>query len=61
MEMKPGVKPKVHRSVKTRILAGGQGGELYRPKARFVIGDEVRRLTREEWLAKKPKHFEWVD
>ena len=61
MEMKPEVKPKVHRSVKTRILAEGPGGELYWPKAHFMIGDKARRLTREEWLAEKPDHFEWVD
>ena len=61
MEMKPEVKPKVHRSVKTRILAEGPGGELYRPKARFMIGGKAHRLEREEWLAEKPVHFEWVD
>ena len=55
------VKPKVHRSVKTRILARGPDGELYQPKARFIIGDKVRRLERGEWLAEEPEHFEWVD
>ena len=57
--MKRGVK--VHRSVKTRMLARGLDEERYLPEVRFPIGDKVRRLTREEWLAKKPKHFEWVD
>ena len=59
--MKHGVKPKVHRSVKTRMLAKGPGGELYRPKARFIIYGTARGLTREEWLAEEPEHFEWVD
>jgi hypothetical protein len=53
---------KVHRSVKTRMLAQAmEGGELYRPKIRCVINGKLRRLTREEWLADVPNHFEWVD
>ena len=52
---------KVHRSVKTRMLARGLDGELYLPEVRFTIGDEVRCLTREEWLAETPEHFEWID
>ena len=59
--MKHGVKLKVHRSVKTRMLAEGPGGEFYRPKARFIIDGKARRLMREEWLEEEPEHFEWVD
>ena len=55
------VKPKVHRSVKTRILARGPDGELYQPKARFIIDGKAQHLMRGEWLAEKPEHFEWVD
>ena len=45
------------------MMARGLGGKngLYLPKIRFSIGGEVRCLTREEWLAKKPEHFKWVD
>ena len=59
--MKRGMK--VHRSVKTRIMAHGVEGEdrPYLPKIRCVIGGEARRLTREEWLKDKPDFFEWVD
>jgi hypothetical protein len=35
--------------------------ELYLPKIRFEIDGEARCLTREEWLADEPEHFEWVD
>ena len=54
---------KVHRSVKTRMLARGVQGENkpYRPKIRCVINDKIRRPTREEWLADEPTFFEWVD
>jgi hypothetical protein len=55
---------KVHRSVKIRMLGRGLDGSnnLYVPKIRFPVSkDEVRPLTREEWLAQKPKYFDWVD
>jgi len=54
---------KVHRSVKLRMLAQGRKGEgkPYVPRVRFFIDGQIRRLTREEWLADQPKHFEWVD
>jgi hypothetical protein len=53
---------KVHRSVKARMLAQEvRGGEPYQPKIRCVIKGKSRRLTREEWLADDPGHFEWVD
>jgi len=54
---------KVHRSVRARMLAKSLDGEdkMYSPKIRFPIDGKVRCLTREEWLANKPKHFEWVD
>ena len=59
---------KVHRSVKTRIQARGMEGEKepYLPKIRcvFKVGEgkyETRPLTREEWLAEEPEHFNWVD
>jgi len=54
---------KVHRSVRTRMMARSLDGKngLYSPKIRFPIDGEVRCLTREEWLAKKPEHFEWVN
>ena len=54
---------KVHRSVKTRMLAQGANGEKkpYLPKIRLMVNGELRRLTREEWLADKSDHFEWVD
>ena len=35
--------------------------EQYLPKIRCVVGGQARRLTREEWLADPPEHFEWVD
>ena len=59
--MKRGIK--VHRSVKARMLAFpmDRSNELYVPKIRFTIGGEVRRLSREEWLADKPEYFDWVD
>ena len=47
---------RVHRSVRTRIEE-----KKYLPKIRFAIDDRPRRLTREEWLARDPEHFEWVD
>jgi hypothetical protein len=56
---------KVHRSVMARIVAGGADGEKgrYLPAVRCTIEGvkELRVLTREEWLADKPRHFEWVD
>lgn len=54
---------KVHRSVKARMLANDVGGGKapYLPKIRCVIGGVVRCLTKEEWLAEDPEHFEWVD
>lgn len=54
---------KVHRSVKTRMLARGVegNGRPYVPKVRCVIDGEARRLTRDEWLAEQPQFFEWVD
>ena len=59
--MRRGVK--VHRSVKTRIMADGVDGENkpYLPKIRCVIDGRPRHLTREEWLAPEPAYFEWVD
>ena len=52
---------RVHRSVKTRMEAKPMPGKKkpYRPKVRFTINGEVRRLERSEWLA--GEHFEWVD
>ena len=52
---------RVHRSVKTRMEAEPMPGtdKPYRPKVRFTINGEVRRLERSEWLA--GEHFEWVD
>jgi len=54
---------KVHRSVRTRMLARGMEGENrpYLPKIRCVIDGVPRCLTREEWLAEDPMHFEWAD
>jgi hypothetical protein len=54
---------KVHRSVKTRMLACAtkEKNKQYLPKIRCMIGGQARRLTREEWLADEPDHFEWVD
>jgi hypothetical protein len=56
---------KVHRSVRTRISAQGWDGEKgrYLPAVRCTIKGEKepRCLKREEWLADKPEHFEWVD
>ena len=54
---------KVHRSVRTRMLACAttEKKEQYLPKIRCVVGGQARRLTREEWLADPPEHFEWVD
>jgi len=54
---------KVHRSVKTRMMAHGVEGQngAYSPKIRCVIDGKARRLTREEWLAQVPEFFEWVD
>jgi len=54
---------KVHRSVKTRILAQNVKGskEPYLPLIRCTIGDEVRPLKKGEWTADKPEHFKWVD
>lgn len=59
--MRRGVK--VHRSVKTRMLARNPegGNRPYSPKIRCVIDGEARRLTREEWLADEPEFFEWVN
>ena len=51
---------KVHRSVRTRMLAHGmEGGKQYRPKIRCEIDGEIRRPTRKEWLAEDPKFFKW--
>jgi hypothetical protein len=53
---------KVHRSVKTRIEASGNDGtKEYTPRIRCWVDGTVRRLTREEWLAEPPVHFDWVD
>ena len=54
---------KVHRSVRTRMKAHAVEGDKrpYMPKIRCVIDGKVRSLTREEWLADAPEHFEWVD
>ena len=51
---------KVHRSVKTRILAEPRVGDPYLPKMRFRIDCNIRKLERKEWLAENPVHFEWV-
>ena len=54
---------RVHRSVRTRILACGTTEEnrQYLPKIRCVIDGKARRLTRKEWPENKPVYFEWVD
>jgi len=54
---------KVHRSVKTRMMANSTEGENkpYWPHIRCMINGEARRLTRAEWLAEQPEFFEWVD
>ena len=53
---------KVHRSVRTRMLAvGNEGEKQYRPKIRCEIEGKIRRPKRDEWLAEKPTFFEWVD
>jgi hypothetical protein len=55
---------KVHRSVKTRMLARATEGEgkPYHPKIRCVINGEARRLTREEWLAENQSTLSgWTD
>jgi len=54
---------KVHRSVKTRMLAQTRqgNGKPYVPKIRCMVNGTPRRLTREEWLAETPRYFEWVD
>ena len=55
---------KVHRSVKTRMVARGMEGKndkQYWPKIWCVVNGEIRRPTREEWLAEEPTFFEWVD
>ena len=53
----------VHRSVQTRMLAhpAGEGQKQYLLKVRFPSDGELRHLKRDEWLAKNPKFFEWVD
>ena len=59
--MKRGVK--VHRSVKTRMLAKGPNGEdpKYEPAILFLIDNRPRKLEREEWLVEhKSDYFEWV-
>lgn len=45
------------------MLARGVEGsnKLYLPKTRCVVDGEARRLTRMEWLADEPEHFDWVD
>ena len=62
-EMDEGVKKrgvKVHRSVKTRMLAKGEDPK-YVPAICFLTDTGLRKLKREEWLAEpKPKYFEWV-
>ena len=53
---------KVHRSVRTRMLAHGMEGEKdkrYLPKIWCEIDGEIRRPTRKEWLAEDPKFFKW--
>ena len=57
---------RIHRSVKTRMLAEPMEGttKKYRPKVRFMIDGKVRRLEREEWLPEDdadPVYFDWVD
>ena len=62
--MKRDVKIKVHRSVKTRMLALPMEGsrKQYVPNIRFPIDGVLRPLRRDdEWLADKPEHFVWVD
>ena len=54
---------KVHRSVKTRMLAKGMNGgkPTYEPAILFLIDNRLRKLGREEWLAEpKSNYFEWV-
>ena len=36
-------------------------GEPYLPKLRLVVDGELRRLKREEWLAKGSQYVKWVD
>ena len=59
--MRHGVK--VHRSVKTRMLALPieGGNKPYVPQIRFTIDGVPRPLTKDEWLAEEPEHFVWVD
>lgn len=53
---------KVHRSVRTRMLAQPmEGSDKYLPKVRFAIGGKLLRLGREKWLVDKPDYIEWVD
>lgn len=59
--MKRGMK--VHRSVRTRILAGDIEGanSQYLPKTRCIVDGVPRHLTRDEWLKEVPDYFEWAD
>ena len=54
---------RVHRSVRTRVMAQPMEGtkKKYRPKIRFMIDGKPQRLTSKEWEATDPKHFTWVD
>jgi hypothetical protein len=52
---------KVHRSVKIRILAKPDEGEPYLPAMHFRVGNAVRKLKPEEWLAENPTYFQWVE
>ena len=53
----------VHSSVQNRMLVHptDEGKKQYLPKVRFTIYGELRRLKRDERLAKDPEWFEWVD
>ena len=55
---------KVHRSVRTRILAG-HTEEVYdylpHIRVKTEADEQPQCLTKEEWPKEEPDHFEWVD
>jgi hypothetical protein len=57
---------KVHRSVRTRVLARVVDGEgrVYVPAVRYKIKhgpEEPQCLNRDEWSNVEPTHFQWVN
>jgi len=57
---------RVHRSVRTRMLADCEKGKEYWPLIRREVEVEPGkvksvRFRRGEWLAENPKDFKWVD